>query len=117
MPDSPDAFDVATVLGRLTLEEKISILDGADFWKTTPVERVGVPSVLLSDGPHGLRVQQEGGDHLGLTGSVPSTCFPPAAALASSWDVTLLNQVGEALGRECRSQGVAVLLGPGINIK
>jgi beta-glucosidase len=113
----PDSLDVPAVLAQLSLAEKAALLDGSDFWRTTPIDRLGVPAVLLSDGPHGLRRQAEGGDHLGLTGSVPATCFPPAAGLASSWDTGLLARVGEALGRECRAQGVSVLLGPGVNMK
>ncbi len=82
--------DVEDVLAQLTLEEKAALLDGSDFWHTEPVERLGVPALMVTDGPHGLRKQPEGGDHLGLTGSVPATCFPPAAGLASTWDVDLL---------------------------
>ncbi|QXG76269.1 glycoside hydrolase family 3 C-terminal domain-containing protein [Modestobacter sp. L9-4] len=115
--DTPQGLDVPALLAQLTLEEKAELLDGSDFWHTTPVPRLGIPALLLADGPHGLRRQAEGGDHLGLTGSVPATCFPPAAGLASSWDVDLLARVGEALGRECRDQGVSVLLGPGVNMK
>ncbi|KQP68501.1 beta-glucosidase [Microbacterium sp. Leaf288] len=101
----------------LTLEEKASLTSGASFWYTKPVERVGVPAVMVTDGPHGLRKQREGGDHLGIGDSVPATCFPPAVGLGSSWDVDLVHRVGEALGTETSIEGVAVLLGPGINIK
>ncbi|WP_034610955.1 glycoside hydrolase family 3 N-terminal domain-containing protein [Cellulomonas sp. URHD0024] len=110
-------FDVEHVLAQLTLEEKASLTSGSDFWHTEPVERVGVPAIMVADGPHGLRKQAETADHLGLGSSVPATCFPPAAALGSSWDVDLVRRVGEALGRETRANGVAVLLGPGVNIK
>ena len=72
---------------------------------------------MVSDGPHGLRKQPEGGDHVGISGSVPATCFPTACALGSSWDPQLVQRVGAALGREARAYGVAVVLGPGINIK
>lgn len=109
--------DVDRVLRELTLEEKASLLSGLDFWSTQPVSRVGVPSVLVTDGPHGLRKQVTSTDHLGLGNSVPATCFPTAAALGSTWDAVLLRRVGEALGREARANEVAVLLGPGINIK
>ncbi|MGG7464270.1 glycoside hydrolase family 3 C-terminal domain-containing protein [Plantibacter sp. YIM 135347] len=101
----------------LTLEEKASLTSGADFWSTKAVERVGVPSWYLTDGPHGVRKQVQGGDHLGLLDSVPATCFPPAVALGSTWDPELLERVGAALGEEAKAEGVAVLLGPGINIK
>ena len=101
----------------LTLEEKASLTSGASFWYTKPVERAGVPAIMVTDGPHGLRKQREGGDHLGIGDSVPATCFPPAVGLGSSWDVDLVHRVGEALGAETSIEKVAVLLGPGINIK
>ncbi|MDR7113068.1 beta-glucosidase [Microbacterium trichothecenolyticum] len=101
----------------LTLEEKASLTSGASFWYTKPVERLGVPAIMVTDGPHGLRKQREGGDHLGIGDSVPATCFPPAVGLGSSWDVDLVHRVGEALGTETSIEDVAVLLGPGINIK
>jgi beta-glucosidase len=101
----------------LTLEEKASLTSGASFWYTKPVERAGVPAIMVTDGPHGLRKQREGGDHLGIGDSVPATCFPPAVGLGSSWDVDLIHRVGEALGTETSIENVAVLLGPGINIK
>ena len=101
----------------LTLEEKASLTSGASFWYTKPIERVGIPSIMVTDGPHGLRKQREGGDHLGIGDSVPATCFPPAVGLGSSWDVDLVERVGEALGVETSIENVAVLLGPGINIK
>ena len=101
----------------LTLEEKAALTSGESFWTTTPLERVGVPSIMLTDGPHGLRKQAEAGDHLGMGASVPATCFPPAVGLGSSWDVDLLERVGAALGAEASIEDVAVLLGPGVNIK
>jgi beta-glucosidase len=110
-------LDVPALLAALTTEEKVSLLDGVGFWHTQAIERVGIPSIMVSDGPHGLRVQAPGGDQIGLDRSLPATCFPPAAGLASSWDVDLLGRVGAALGRESRAAGVSVLLGPGVNIK
>lgn len=101
----------------LTLEEKASLTSGASFWYTKPIERLGIPSIMVTDGPHGLRKQREGGDHLGIGDSVPATCFPPAVGLGSSWDVELIERVGEALGTETAIENVAVLLGPGVNIK
>ncbi len=101
----------------LTLEEKASLTSGADFWTTKAIERVGVPSLMLTDGPHGLRKQAEASDHLGLNDSVPATCFPPAVALGSSFDPELVERVGVALGIESAIEDVAVILGPGINIK
>ncbi|MGL4256402.1 MAG: glycoside hydrolase family 3 C-terminal domain-containing protein, partial [Microbacterium sp.] len=104
-------------VSELTLEEKASLTSGASFWYTKPIERAGVPAIMVTDGPHGLRKQREGGDHLGIGDSVPATCFPPAVGLGSSWDVDLVHRVGEALGVETSIENVAVLLGPGINIK
>lgn len=106
------------MVATLTLEEKASLLSGESFWSTRRIERVGLAPAVLTDGPHGVRYQGSGGgDHLGLAGSNPSTAFPTAAATGSSWDPQLLETMGEALGEEARSQGVVVLLGPGINIK
>ncbi|GAA3803581.1 aryl-beta-d-glycosidase [Cellulomonas soli] len=119
-PDTTGAVDEAAIdrlLAQLTLEEKAALTSGQDFWTTEPVDRLGVASVMVTDGPHGLRKQTGASDHLGIGSSVPATCFPPAAALGSTWDVDLLRRVGEALGRETRANEVAVLLGPGVNIK
>jgi beta-glucosidase len=102
-------------LSGLTLEEKASLGSGADFWTTKAVG--GVPSLVLTDGPHGVRRQAGASDHLGLSESLPATCFPPAVGLAQSWDPDLVGRVGAALGTEARALGVDVLLGPGINIK
>ena len=109
--------NVAALVSELTLEEKASLCLGSDFWHTRGVERLGIPSVMVTDGPHGLRKQPDEGDHVGIGGSVPATCFPTASALGSSWDPDLVRRVGEAVGREAREQDVAVVLGPGINIK
>ncbi|MGO4593837.1 glycoside hydrolase family 3 C-terminal domain-containing protein [Leifsonia sp. 2TAF2] len=116
MTDTITHGPAADVTG-LTTEEKASLTSGASFWRTKGVERAGIPSVMLTDGPHGLRKQREGGDHLGIGDSVPATCFPPAVALGSSWDVELVERVGAALGVESSIEDVAVILGPGINIK
>ncbi|WP_344093936.1 glycoside hydrolase family 3 C-terminal domain-containing protein [Microbacterium deminutum] len=116
MTDVSTAPAPATIAD-LTLEEKASLTSGASFWYTKPIERLGIPSIMVTDGPHGLRKQREGGDHLGLGDSVPATCFPPAVGLGSSWDVDLVERVGQALGVETSIENVAVLLGPGINIK
>jgi beta-glucosidase len=102
-------------LSGLTVEQKAALTSGESFWRTKAVG--DVPSVMLTDGPHGLRKQREGGDHLGIGDSVPATCFPPAVALGSSWDVELVERVGAALGVESSIEDVAVILGPGINIK
>ena len=108
---------IEELLGQLTLEEKCSLLSGSAFWYTQAVERLGIRKLMLTDGPHGLRKQVENADHLGLNKSVPATCFPPAAALAASWNEELIYKMGEALGIECRAENVDVLLGPGANIK
>ena len=109
--------DITAQFAEFTLEEKASLASGADLWSTKPVTRLGIPAVTLTDGPHGLRKQASGGDQLDIYNAVPATCFPTAATLASSWDRDLLRQVGEALGAEARATDVAVLLGPGVNIK
>ena len=107
----------AALVAKMTLEEKASLTSGDSFWTTKAVERVGVPSVMLTDGPHGLRKQRANFDHLGIGDSVPATCFPPAVGLGSSWDADLAHRVGAALGLESAIENVAVILGPGVNIK
>jgi len=101
----------------LTLDQKASLLSGRDFSSTKPIEDAGVPSIVLTDGPHGVRKQAGPADHLGINNSEPATCFPPAVAVGSSWDPEIAAQVGAAAGREAHALGVSVLLGPGINIK
>lgn len=108
---------IQRIIASMTLEEKASLCSGQDFWHTKPVERLGIPSILMTDGPHGLRKQCESSDHLGLNSSVPATCFPTAAATACSWDRDLMRRIGAALGEECQAEDVSILLGPGANIK
>ena len=103
-------------MAELTLAEKARLTAGRDLWSSQPVERLGVPSVVLTDGPHGVRMQRSTND-LELGDSVPATCFPTASALAASWNPDLVKEVGVALGEEARAQQVSVLLGPGANIK
>jgi beta-glucosidase len=110
-------FDVDQVLSELTLAEKAALVSGADLWHTVAIERLGVPAIMCSDGPHGLRAQVEGFDHGGLLASVPATCFPTASAIASSWDAEVIREVGAAIAREARRWNVSVVLGPGINMK
>lgn len=105
------------LIRQMSIEEKCYLLSGKDFWQTRSVERLGVPSMTLSDGPHGVRKQEGEGDQLGLSVSLPATCYPTAAAIANSWDPKLGEEIGEYLGIEAASQGVCVLLGPGQNIK
>lgn len=102
---------------KMTIEEKASLLSGKTFWDTKSVERLGVNSYMVTDGPHGLRKQAGESDHLGLNESVPATCFPTASITSCSFDRELYYQLGEALGAECLKNNVAVLLGPAINIK
>lgn len=109
--------NIREIVAQLTLEEKAGLCSGDSFWSTKAVERLGIPSILLTDGPHGVRKQNGEADHLGLNQSVPSTCYPSAAGLASSWNRDLIRAVGVALGKEAQSEGVSILLGPGANIK
>lgn len=109
--------DIRQLIAQMTVEEKAGLCSGLNFWQTKPVERLGIPSIMLTDGPHGLRKQLGGLDHLGFADSVPATCFPSAAGLACSWDRKLMEQVGIALGEECQAEDVAILLGPAANIK
>ena len=105
------------IISQMSLNEKCYMFSGRDFWLTRRVERVGIKSIMLSDGPHGVRKQEGRGDQLGIHGSVPATCFPTAATIANSWDPSLGEAIGRCLGEEAASQGVSVLLGPGLNIK
>lgn len=97
--------------------EKASMMSGKDFWQTLDIERLGIPSMRMSDGPHGIRKQAGENDHLGLNASIPATCFPTAATISNSWDIQLAEEVGQCLGEEALAQDVNVLLGPGLNIK
>lgn len=110
-------LDIPRLLQELTLEEKAGLCSGQDFWHTKAVERLGIPSVMVSDGPHGLRKQDIHPDHMGMGESVEAICFPTASAMACSFDRDLLHSVGDALGEECIAEDLAVLLGPGINMK
>lgn len=109
--------DVDEILNSLTLEEKAALCQGETFWNTKAIPEKGVPSIMLADGPHGLRKQTGETDHMGMNPSVPATCFPSGAAIANSWDKDLIFRIGQALGEECQQEDVAVLLGPGANMK
>ena len=111
------SVNIKELVSQMTLEEKASLCSGKDFWTTKAVERLGIPSMFMSDGPHGLRKQDTSGDHLGLNVSVPATCFPTAAGLANSWNRDLIRNIGKAIATECQAEQVAVVLGPGANIK
>lgn len=109
--------DVKALIAQMTLEEKAGMCSGKDFWRLKSVPRLGIPEVMVSDGPHGLRKQDEKGDHLGINDSIKAVCFPTASATAASFDGELLHRLGDALGQECQAENVSVLLGPAINIK
>ena len=102
---------------KMTIEEKAAFLSGKTVWQTREIDRLSIPSIFLSDGPHGIRKQAGAGDHLGLNASLPATCFPTAAGVANSWDEALGEEIGEALAEEAVTMGVNVILGPGLNIK
>ncbi|RJG22415.1 beta-glucosidase [Paenibacillus thiaminolyticus] len=106
---------VKDIIKEMTLEEKASLCSGLNMWQTKAVERVGIPSIVVTDGPHGLRKQANPADMSSKT--VPATCFPSGAGLASSWDRELIEEVGAALGEECQAEDVQILLGPAVNIK
>lgn len=105
------------VIEKMTLEEKAAFLSGKSEWESRNFDRLGIPSLFFSDGPHGIRKQAGTGDHLGLNPSLPATCFPTAAAVANSWNEALGEEIGKALGEEATAQDVHVLLGPGLNMK
>ena len=107
----------ADIVKQMSLEEKCYLMSGKDFWQSRSSERLGISSMTLSDGPHGIRKQEGAVDQLGLNGSVPATCYPTASTIANSWDPALGEELGEHLGTEAASQNVCVLLGPGLNIK
>ncbi len=110
-------LDVPNLVQQLTLEEKASLCSGADFWHTETIERLGIPAAMVSDGPHGIRKQENLTDHMGVAESIKAIGFPTASAMACSFDKDLLYQVGTALGEECVAEDLAVLLGPGVNLK
>lgn len=110
-------MDVKALVSQMTLEEKAGLCSGLDFWHTKPVERLGVPSVMVSDGPHGLRKQDDKADHLGVNESIKAVCMPAACATAASFDRALIGRMGEAIGESCQHEKLGVVLGPAVNIK
>ena len=108
---------VNEILDQLTLEEKAGLCSGSDFWHLKSIERLGLTKIMMTDGPHGLRKQKGHTDHVGLSMSIPTTCFPTAVTTASSWDTEVMFEMGQALGEECLEENVSVILGPGANIK
>ena len=109
--------DVKGIIREMTLEEKAGMCSGKDFWHLKGVERLGIPEVMVSDGPHGLRKQAAEADHLGLNESIKAVCFPTACATACSFDRDLLEAMGERIGDECQAEDLSVILGPAVNIK
>ena len=108
---------IKELVSRMTLEEKASLCSGLDFWHTKGVERLGIPSEMVSDGPHGLRKQDDKADHLGINDSIQAVCFPAGCATASSFNRELVTKLGETLGEECQAENVSTILGPAMNIK
>ena len=106
-----------SIISKMTLEEKALMMSGKNTWQTVDFEKYGIPSMTMSDGPHGLRRQAGAGDHLGLNASLSATCFPTAATVANSWDEELGEEIGVALAEEAATMDVNVILGPGLNIK
>ena len=111
------AEKIKELVANMTLEEKAGMCSGMDFWHTKPVERLGIPSIMVSDGPHGLRKQDDKADHLGVNESIKAVCFPTACATAASFNRELLTSLGETIGNECQAEQVSTILGPGANIK
>ena len=107
--------DIQSIISQMTLEEKAALCTGASSWTTTPIERLGVPEFVMSDGPHGVRRVPD--VHAVAMESLPATCFPTASCLASTWDVDLIHKMGQALAEECTALNVDILLGPGANMK
>ncbi|HJB82171.1 MAG TPA: glycoside hydrolase family 3 protein, partial [Candidatus Mediterraneibacter intestinavium] len=105
------------LVNQMTLEEKAGMCSGLDFWHLKPVDRLGIPSVMVSDGPHGLRKQDDNADHLGINESIRAVCFPPAVLSACSFDRDLLRELGDTVGKEAQATDVSVVLGPAVNIK
>lgn len=107
----------ADLIAKMTLEEKASLCSGKDMWHFKGIERLGIPEIMVSDGPHGLRTQKNSGVSTNMNVSVDATCFPLACSTACSWDRNLVRELGKRLGEEAQKEGVQVVLGPGINIK
>ena len=110
-------MDIEKILNQMTLEDKIALCSGANFWETKKFEKYGVPSLFMCDGPHGLRKQEDAADMLGVNASRPATCFPAEVTTAGSWNPELLTEIGAAIGEEAKEQGVGLVLGPGANLK
>ena len=105
------------LLKKMTLEEKVGICSGKDFWTLKGIDRLGIPEIALTDGPHGLRKKNPDSNKPSIMDSIPATCFPTAVTTACSWDENLLYSMGEAMAEECLSERISIILGPGVNIK
>ena len=110
-------MNVQELVSKMTLQEKASLLSGADFWHTKAVDRLGLRAFMMCDGPNGLRKQEGETDHLGVHSSISTVCYPTASSVASGFDTDMAKELGERLGDECVREDVAMLLGPGINMK
>ena len=108
---------IREILNRMTLQDKIALCSGKDFWQTKAFEQYGIPALFMCDGPHGLRKQEDAADMLGINQSRPATCFPTAVTTGMSWDEELLREIGKAIAEEAKEQGVGLVLGPGANLK
>lgn len=111
------AEKIKQLIQQMTLEEKASLCSGADFWHTQGIERLGIPEMMMSDGPHGLRKQDDKADHLGVNESIRAVCFPAGCGAATSFNRELMTEIGRTIGEECQAEGVGVILGPSVNIK
>lgn len=109
--------EIKKIVSQMTLEEKAGMCSGEDFWHTKAVERLHIPATMVSDGPHGLRKQDEESDHLGVNESIKAVCFPAGCGTAASFNRELLTKMGETIGKECQAEGISVILGPAVNIK
>ena len=110
-------LNIKKIISEMTLEEKAGLCSGADFWRTKAVERLNVPQMMVSDGPHGLRKQDDAADHVGINDSIKAVCFPPGVTIASSFDRDLINTIGRALGESAQAEELGIVLGPAVNIK
>lgn len=109
--------EIRELISQMTLEEKAGLCSGGDFWHLKGIERLGIPAVMVTDGPHGLRKQDDATDHLGINESVKAVCFPAGCATASSFDREVMKRLGETIGQECQALDVSTILGPAVNIK
>lgn len=110
-------MDIKSIISQMSLEDKISLCTGGDFWHTKEMKQYGIPSIMMCDGPHGLRCQKGDTDMIGINDSLPATCFPTAVTAGATWNKELYRKEGEAIGKEALSNDVSIVLGPGCNIK